>query len=457
MLRRPTRPRLAAFLIAGLATLLLLGGETVLATARERARLREAAGADLLRAAEDLSHLLDRSLGIFTNLLDLLGRVAEVLPEDDAAAARQVLVDAQDKAPSLVAIGLFDAARRPRAVAGEMPPPPPAGLAAPQLGPLRRGAAGPVLDLAVPTQDGGAVAAELEWSWADRIRRDSEQAEHRIGAVRLGLWRPDGEALPGTPQTLPGPLALPLPGWSMAPDAEGRRVIAAQVPGSGADLLGTPYWLIQARVQEAEALESLPVFVAGRGAAALFVALCVGLLASAAAGRAARAVREAAAAAERDPLTGLLNRAGLAAWQRARRAGEPLAVLALDLDRFKPVNDAHGHAVGDEVLAAVAAALAGAARREDAAVRLGGDEFLLVLPAGRAAAERAAERLLAALADGIPTSAGVMPVGTSIGLALVPEDAPDLAAAIAAADAALYAAKRAGRGRLARVGAEARG
>ena len=85
----------------------------------------------------------------------------------------------------------------------------------------------------------------------------------------------------------------------------------------------------------------------------------------------------------------------------ARRHGRPLSVALVDLDGFKALNDTYGHAVGDQVLVAVAQALRDGTRKEDAVGRLGGEEFLVVLPdADARAAARAAERMRAAVADG---------------------------------------------------------
>ncbi len=159
--------------------------------------------------------------------------------------------------------------------------------------------------------------------------------------------------------------------------------------------------------------------------------------------------------ARRDPLTGLANRRAFEEAlrrevARARRGGEPLAVAALDVDHFKRVNDAHGHAAGDAVLAAVAARAAGALRAGDLLARVGGEEFAALLPgAGLAAAAEVAERIRAALAAA-PVEAGGRPLRVTASLgcaALLPEDA-DGAALLARADARLYDAKRAGRDRV---------
>jgi diguanylate cyclase (GGDEF)-like protein len=161
-----------------------------------------------------------------------------------------------------------------------------------------------------------------------------------------------------------------------------------------------------------------------------------------------------AEASRRDGLTGLPNRRAFdeelaREVARAGRTGGPLAVVVLDVDRFKAVNDRHGHAAGDAVLREVAARAAAAARRGDLAARIGGEEFALILPsADLAGAAELAERIRAAIA-GSPVHAGEpLAVTASLGCAaLAPGEAPG--ALLARADARLYEAKRAGRDRVA--------
>lgn len=167
---------------------------------------------------------------------------------------------------------------------------------------------------------------------------------------------------------------------------------------------------------------------------------------------------EALAALERasvtDALTGVANRRGFAAAAEAalrssRRDGRGTAVVMFDLDRFKGINDGHGHAAGDAVLRAAAAVLRRSLRGGDVVGRLGGEEFALLCP-GTATAEAAslAERVRTAIRSEVPHPAGGgAAVTTSAGVAAV-EDA-GLEAALAAADRALYAAKAAGRDRVA--------
>jgi diguanylate cyclase (GGDEF)-like protein len=172
--------------------------------------------------------------------------------------------------------------------------------------------------------------------------------------------------------------------------------------------------------------------------------------------RTAEANREA----RQDPLTGLPNRAAFReacarALALARRNREPLSLAILDLDRFKSVNDTHGHAIGDEVLRGVAAVLTQAFRGSDMAARWGGEEFVVLLPnTGQKGAILSLERALDALRqqsftgkDGAPFS-----VTFSAGVVPYPENAT-LEEAVNSADRLLYLAKVAGRDRV--LGAEA--
>ncbi|WP_321785644.1 sensor domain-containing diguanylate cyclase [Paraburkholderia sp. J94] len=168
---------------------------------------------------------------------------------------------------------------------------------------------------------------------------------------------------------------------------------------------------------------------------------------------------ELRALAGTDALTALANRRAFEAradheWLRARRSGQPLAVMMIDVDRFKRFNDRYGHAAGDGALAAVARAIGAHARRPgDCAARYGGEEFVLLLPETSAAQALAhAERLRAALeALAVPHEDSPNGVLTaSVGVASTSERGfENWRALIEAADAALYTAKRAGRNRVA--------
>jgi diguanylate cyclase (GGDEF)-like protein len=173
---------------------------------------------------------------------------------------------------------------------------------------------------------------------------------------------------------------------------------------------------------------------------------------AAAAWRNAELYRELSERAITDPLTGLLNsrwlrEVGERELAQSVRSGQSLAFLLLDLDRFKQINDSGGHSAGDLVLRRVGAALRGLIRAGDAAVRLGGEEFLLLLrDADASGAERVAAEFrdrLAALS--LPRSC--LPRTTltaSTGIAVLPRNGIALAELVRAADVAMYEAKRAG-------------
>ncbi|MDA0168539.1 GGDEF domain-containing protein [Solirubrobacter taibaiensis] len=154
-----------------------------------------------------------------------------------------------------------------------------------------------------------------------------------------------------------------------------------------------------------------------------------------------------------DPLTGLPNRPMLLertrqALARGRREPVTHAMLFLDLDGFKGINDTLGHAVGDEVLVAVARRLDTVVRATDTAARLGGDEFAILLEsAGREEAEAAAQRVLSVLSAPLLAGGREIAVHTSVGVALaLPDEARTADELIRDADAAMYAAKRGGKG-----------
>jgi len=156
-----------------------------------------------------------------------------------------------------------------------------------------------------------------------------------------------------------------------------------------------------------------------------------------------------------DPLTGLHNRRAFQArlaeeTERARRSGRPFALLMIDLDRFKALNDRHGHAAGDAALAAIAAVLRQELRTVDLPARLGGEEFGVLLPdSDEQAALVAAERVRVAIAAcPIVHQDATLAVTASIGAAWYPGHADTGEGLLRAADQALYAAKRAGRDRV---------
>ena len=156
--------------------------------------------------------------------------------------------------------------------------------------------------------------------------------------------------------------------------------------------------------------------------------------------------------AHHDPLTGLPNRTLLedrlhVALQRARRDQKGLALLFIDLDRFKTINDSLGHHVGDRVLCEVSARFNKRVRESDTVARLGGDEFLILMEGigDLAAVSHVAENILQDLRENPISLEQEFFVGTSIGISLFPQDGDDAATLIKHADVAMYRAKERGR------------
>ncbi|MBA1244326.1 bifunctional diguanylate cyclase/phosphodiesterase [Pseudomonas japonica] len=155
---------------------------------------------------------------------------------------------------------------------------------------------------------------------------------------------------------------------------------------------------------------------------------------------------------QHDALTGLANRSYLHGYlqkhlQAGSRSDNPLLLLSLDLDRFKPINDTLGHAAGDQVLCEVARRLRSAVRDSDLVARLGGDEFVIVgtdLPLGFDV-ERFCSRLCEAVAQPLLVEGHEVSVGVSIGVVLSPHDGAQASDLLRYADIALYEAKGAGR------------
>ncbi len=172
-----------------------------------------------------------------------------------------------------------------------------------------------------------------------------------------------------------------------------------------------------------------------------------------------RAERKLADLAATDSLTGLANRRSLLALgqhvvARARRTGEPVGVLLVDIDHFKQINDRHGHDVGDRVITQVGALLAGVCREQDIASRWGGEEFLVLLPgATLEQTAQVAERVRLAAPGAIAPNHAADASGDpdrytlSLGVTTVNPDAP-FNECVARADRALYQSKAAGRNRV---------
>jgi diguanylate cyclase (GGDEF)-like protein len=153
-------------------------------------------------------------------------------------------------------------------------------------------------------------------------------------------------------------------------------------------------------------------------------------------------------AAITDSLTGLANRRAMErVLERLVQARAPFAVMQVDLDHFKPVNDGLGHAAGDALLAHVAQVLGQETRQDDLAARVGGDEFVLLFAgiAERARLSQIAERIQRRLAQPFYWGDVACKISASIGITIAGGDARPAPVLLAEADAALYAAKHAGR------------
>ncbi len=173
-------------------------------------------------------------------------------------------------------------------------------------------------------------------------------------------------------------------------------------------------------------------------AGSLAVALCNARLHAQLQSQADRSAHEAV----HDGLTGLPNRTLLRARVgEAIAAGSEVSVLLLDLDRFKPVNDTHGHEAGDEVLRVVAQRLRAALRPGDVVARLGGDEFAVLLR-DASGTRQLADRLRTVVAAPVPVGDAVVTVGASVGCATHPADGSSYEALLRAADEDMYAVKR---------------
>lgn len=150
-----------------------------------------------------------------------------------------------------------------------------------------------------------------------------------------------------------------------------------------------------------------------------------------------------------DPLTGLANRTALddrlrAAIADSRRHDDLLAIAYIDLDHFKPINDRFGHEVGDQVLVTLGGRILGAVRGQDLVSRIGGDEFVVVLPRLRSRAELplVAQRLLAEIRRPITACHEECTIDASIGFAVFDADVDDARSMVVKADIAMYVAKR---------------
>lgn len=356
----------------------------------------------------------------------------------------------------------------------------------------------------------GVLAMHLSWAWAEDVRKSLLDPSQLRRKVELFVLSSDRRVLLGPKQMLGQKLELPLldtlttdhPQWGVERWADGSeyQIGVARSRGYG-DYPGLG-WTVVARQSLEEAYapaRQLQRDILVWGIALALIVACIGwllatwftrplwhiaqaadrlsageimeipdikgtreisqlsqsirhLVASLSNQQTALGVMESLA--HHDPLTGLPNRAALEkylprAQQRSQNLGSCLALLYLDLDGFKPINDEFGHAAGDELLREVAARLRSCLREGDIVARLGGDEFLMVLQVAQTDAAAQAlvisNRVLKTLAQPVKLGNRQAKIGCSIGGALWPLDDPDLSEVLGLADQALYRAKHAGK------------
>lgn len=457
----------------------------------EKQRLLVEAGDHAHRLAEAMARRLDGSLSRWANDVRLLARFETFEREPaDPRAARRMLEDVQLRSPTFAWIGFAGLDGRVIAATGGMlegvdissRPWFTPGLAGLHLGDLHpavllarmlpesRGNER-FLDAAAPVRspDGrvlGVVAGHVNWRWAEALRDEVTALAPRRPAPLLWVLGADGTVLLGPDGAGVAPTTLPA--------GEGVNWMEASPPGQPASVLGFARadglpgqssfgWTVVAQGDRSAALAGLRTFGASLALVTVAVSLLGGWLAGRIAGRTRSVLRgvlgsgrgnelalrleELRDQAWRDPLTGLLNRAGFDAWLRMRpELATGCALVACDLDGFRMLNERQGQAAGDALLRRVGTWLQQNLRTDDAAVRLGGDTFLLCLPGGpdRAyyAAREVAARLNLALRDGLATPSGDGVLSCSMGITLVPQHSPDIQGAIRKADAALREAKR---------------
>ena len=234
-----------------------------------------------------------------------------------------------------------------------------------------------------------------------------------------------------------GPLDLLIP--------EQRAMVAEQMRQRAGGEPGKPYEIVCVRKDGS----TFPAIILGSPATYEGRPASVGTLLDISAQK--EAEQRARELADFDPLSGLPNRRLLRdrctqLLAAAERDGSEMALIFLDLDHFKRVNDSLGHSVGDELLCAVAQRLSTALRKVDTLARLGGDEFIIALPGVRAAgAAEVACRLIDVCAAPFSLGGHELAISPSLGISLYPVDGTDFEALLRNADAAMYKAKEAGR------------
>ncbi len=313
---------------------------------------------------------------------------------------------------------------------------------------------GTLWQLGSPTPQWALLGAYvLAWPQLAYVLAQRARNPHRAELRNFTLDSAFGGAWIALMHFSPGPSAILFTMLAMGEAAVGGprllgRCLAVQaaVVAVVAALLGFPAAPGQASI--AARMAAVPLLV--------FYPILVGLTAHRLSRRVRQQAKALAALSGTDELSGLLTqahwkRAVRAEFHRCRRLGHGAAVMMIDVDRFKEINDRCGHPAGDEVIRAVAALVRDSVRAHDIAGRYGGDEFCVVLPGATAeAAQVVAERIRARVAAATLERRHGVRTTTSIGLAAFDAADPAPEAWIARADRALYRAKAAGRNRVER-------
>ncbi len=298
-------------------------------------------------------------------------------------------------------------------------------------------------------------------------RLPASDREHGL-LLGLGLLSVSGTAVAGLSPLPAVLLAAAVMAWTLLRGAaEIRRGLATEFGPTAAAWCASPMAILAVLflVRGGAAVLSPAGFQAylrqpgGDGVAAALFALVIALLlqANLTAMVMLRLVRRLQYQSDHDMLTGLLNRRPmerllLTESQRQRRFGQCFALLSIDIDHFKKINDRCGHVAGDAILKRVAEALRGAARNIDSVARVGGEEFCVLLPgADEVGAERVAQRMLEAVRGLHHPEIGGEPVTVSIGLVVMEAQTEPMQALQQRLDQALYSAKAAGRDRVERA------
>jgi diguanylate cyclase (GGDEF)-like protein len=284
--------------------------------------------------------------------------------------------------------------------------------------------------------------------------RSAQETLHALRKVpyieNAGIYTADGKRFATYERPGTAARAKPLPG---SVETAHRHFlfddvfVTASIAQNG-KTLGT-VMVVATTTQMAAQLLHFAVFIVAASLCALWIAFVITSRMSA---RIAQAERKLEYLASTDPLTGLPNRRAFYdaltdRLQRGAQGGVRAALILVDLDDFKNVNDTLGHGAGDELLKHVAVALRQSVRLADLVSRIGGDEFAVLVAIAKEKAEgiRTAERIARALARPFDLPRASIVASASVGVSVYPDDAADVASLVSSADIALYAAKSTGK------------